>query len=74
MLGTKCPSITSRCSTSAPAATTARTSSPSFAKSLDRIDGRIFNGCMVASRNGGTPGRASKSYRVVTSKVEVAEA
>src|ERR1700739_136902 len=44
MLGTKCPSITSRWIQSAPAASTARTSSPSLAKSEARIDGAITRG------------------------------
>ena len=44
MLGTKCPSITSRWIQSAPAASTARTSSPSFEKSEARIDGAIMRG------------------------------
>jgi hypothetical protein len=42
MFGTKCPSITSTCTQSAPAASIARTSSPSAAKSADRIDGAIL--------------------------------
>src|ERR1041385_1224935 len=44
MLGTKCPSITSRWIQSAPAVSTARTSSPSLAKSEARIDGAITRG------------------------------
>src|SRR6266851_9837572 len=44
MLGTKCPSITSRWIQSAPAWSTARTSSPSLAKSDARIDGAITRG------------------------------
>src|SRR6201999_3034395 len=44
MLGTKWPSITSRWIQSAPAASTARTSSPSLAKSEARIDGAITSG------------------------------
>src|SRR6202047_5675355 len=44
MLGTKCPSITSRWIQSAPAASTARTSSPSLAKSEARIDGAMTRG------------------------------
>src|SRR5277367_3508586 len=44
MLGTKWPSITSRWIQSAPAATTARTSSPSLAKSADRIEGAMITG------------------------------
>src|SRR6185503_19728014 len=44
MLGTKCPSITSRWIQSAPAASTARTSSPSLAKSAARIDGAMTRG------------------------------
>src|ERR1700754_4323133 len=39
MFGTKCPSITSRWIQSAPATSTARTSSPSFEKSDARIEG-----------------------------------
>src|SRR6185312_9837813 len=44
MLGTKCPSMTSRWIQSAPAASTARTSSPSLAKSEARIDGAMTRG------------------------------
>src|SRR6202035_3698633 len=44
MFGTKCPSITSRWIQSAPAASTARTSSPSLAKSEARIDGAMTRG------------------------------
>src|SRR3954454_12711837 len=44
MLGTKCPSITSRWIQSAPAASTARTSSPSLEKSDARIEGAIAGG------------------------------
>src|ERR1700722_16602791 len=44
MLGTKCPSITSSWIQSAPAASTARTSSPSLAKSDARIDGAMTSG------------------------------
>src|SRR5699024_7231126 len=41
MLGTNMPSITSKCSHSAPAALTSSTSRASFAKSADRTDGAI---------------------------------
>ena len=44
MLGTKWPSITSTWIQSAPAASTARTSSPSLAKSAARIDGAMSSG------------------------------
>src|SRR6476659_8500330 len=44
MFGTKCPSITSRWIQSAPAESTARTSSPSLAKSDARIDGAMTRG------------------------------
>src|SRR3979409_1783319 len=44
MLGTKCPSITSRWIQSAPAWSTARTSSASLAKSEARIDGAMTRG------------------------------
>src|SRR5579862_8914610 len=44
MFGTKCPSITSRWIQSAPAASTARTSSPSLEKSDARIDGAMTRG------------------------------
>src|SRR6266404_7694602 len=44
MLGTKWPSITSRWIQSAPAASTARTSSPNLAKSEARIDGAMTRG------------------------------
>ena len=42
MLGTKCPSITSMCSRSAPASCTLRASSPSLEKSDARMEGDIF--------------------------------
>ena len=41
MLGTKCPSITSMWIQSAPASSIVRTSSPSLAKSAERMDGAI---------------------------------
>src|SRR5450631_33160 len=53
MLGTKCPSITSRWIQSAPAWSTARTSSPSLAKSDARIDGAMTRGREL---NGGDMG------------------
>src|SRR3954465_5570987 len=58
MLGTKCPSMTSRWIQSAPAASTARTSSPSLEKSEARIEGAIARGrgakawVMAVSRGG----------------------
>jgi len=42
IFGTKCPSITSTCIQSAPAASAAWTSSPSFEKSADNIEGAII--------------------------------
>ncbi len=56
MLGTKWPSITSTWIQSAPAASTARTSSPSRAKSAARIDGAISRGRCI----GQAPGRRSR--------------
>src|SRR5712671_4174192 len=44
MFGTKCPSITSRWIQSAPAASTARISSPSLEKSAAKIDGAMTRG------------------------------
>ena len=44
MFGTKCPSITSIWIQSAPAASTARTSSPSRAKSAERMEGAMRRG------------------------------
>ena len=44
ILGTKCPSITSTWIQSAPAASTARISSPSLAKSADKIEGASTSG------------------------------
>ena len=44
IFGTKCPSITSTWIQSAPAASMARTSSPSLAKSADRIEGEMMSG------------------------------
>src|SRR5437899_3926407 len=57
MLGTKCPSITSTWIQSAPAPSTARTSSPNRVKSADRTDGATRIGCMVAPRLGTSRGR-----------------
>src|SRR6185436_1743766 len=57
ILGTKCPSMTSTWIQSAPAASTARTSSPSLAKSADRIDGAIIKGRGI----GGPPKRGSRN-------------
>ena len=45
-LGTKCPSITSMWIQSAPASSIARTSSPSLAKSADRIEGAMSGAAM----------------------------
>ncbi len=47
MLGTKCPSMTSTWIQSQPAASTARTSSPSLAKSAERIDGAMMMSIMA---------------------------
>src|SRR5579872_4571268 len=44
MFGTKWPSMTSTWIQSAPALSTARTSSPSLAKSADRMDGAMIRG------------------------------
>jgi hypothetical protein len=44
ILGTKWPSMTSTWIQSAPAASTARTSSPSFAKSAAKIEGAMMSG------------------------------
>src|SRR4051812_1216344 len=57
MLGTKCPSITSRWIQSAPAASTAATASPSREKSEARMEGaiRIF---FVTLRPFGLPARS----------------
>src|SRR4051794_30595260 len=44
MFGTKCPSMTSRWIQSAPAASTARISSPSLEKSDAKIDGAMTSG------------------------------
>src|SRR5580704_2523053 len=49
MLGTKWPSMTSTWIQSAPAASTARTSSPSLAKSAARIDGAMMSGRCTSS-------------------------
>src|SRR5262249_21413828 len=51
ILGTKWPSITSTCTQSQPALSMARTSSPSFAKSADRIEGAIRIGLAMSSRS-----------------------
>src|SRR5260370_40893964 len=55
--GTKCPSITSTWIQSAPADSTARTSSPSLAKSAERIEGATSSGRIAFS------GRASGNTR-----------
>src|SRR5215472_10565254 len=49
MFGTKRPSITSTWIQSAPAASTARTSSASRPKSADRIDGATMTGRLIGS-------------------------
>src|SRR5580698_3128607 len=49
MFGTKRPSITSTWIQSAPAASTARTSSASRPKSAERIEGAIFKVCRAAT-------------------------
>src|SRR5258705_11329149 len=49
MFGTKRPSITSTWIQSAPAASTARTSSPNRVKSADSTEGATSTGCMVAT-------------------------
>ncbi|MNL59059.1 hypothetical protein D3C87_1827520 [compost metagenome] len=48
MFGTKCPSITSQWIQSAPASSIARTSSPSFEKSAERMEGAIRMGRVMA--------------------------
>src|SRR5262245_47334772 len=48
MLGTKWPSITSIWIQSAPASSTARTPSPSLAKSAERMDGEIRSGRVMS--------------------------
>src|SRR5206468_1638000 len=55
-LGTKCPSITSMWIQSAPASSSARTSSPSRAKSAERMDALMRTGRLMPSddlRHGG---------------------
>jgi hypothetical protein len=47
MLGTKCPSITSTCTHSAPPLSMARTSSPSLEKSAARMDGAMIRGRVI---------------------------
>ena len=49
-LGTKWPSITSTWIQSAPASSTARTSSPSRAKSAERMEGAMRTGCCTRER------------------------
>ena len=61
MFGTKCPSIMSRCSQSAPAAATARVSSPSRAKSAARSEGAISDG--TGRHREGSSGRARGAAR-----------
>src|SRR3954451_7412444 len=48
MFGTKCPSITSIWIQSPPARSIARTSSPSLAKSADRMEGAIRIGLVMS--------------------------
>src|SRR6266550_2641905 len=52
MGGTKCPSMTSKCTQSAPACSSAATSSPSRLKSADNSDG-------ATSTRGADPGMAT---------------
>ena len=66
ILGTKWPSITSTWIQSAPAASTARTSSPSFAKSAARIDGAMTSGRGIGApsrRSPNTPVRSGNAQR-----------
>src|SRR5215467_5031151 len=60
MLGTKCPSMTSTWIQSAPAPSTARTSSPSLAKSDARMDGAISSGRAIDSSGGGSRNTARR--------------
>src|ERR1043165_2383583 len=69
MLGTKWPSMTSMCTQSAPAAVMARTSSPSFEKSLARMEGAMTTDEAMpdllapqpGAQGGGVLGRPDKS-------------
>ncbi len=47
IFGTKCPSMTSTCTQSAPAAMMARVSSPNAAKSAERIEGATRTGLRI---------------------------
>src|SRR5947207_2922219 len=62
MLGTKCPSITSRWIQSAPAASTLRTSSPSLEKSDARIDGAMTRGRGANGWDMGASGYGASGY------------
>src|SRR5579863_9651096 len=64
MLGTKWPSITSTCSQSAPAASTAFASSARRAKSAERIDGAMM-GAGMGGVSAAVPTRASLPARLL---------
>src|SRR5262245_49576774 len=59
MLGTKCPSMTSTCTQSHPAASMARTSSPRRAKSAERIEGAIRMSVLTSLPHTTRPGLAA---------------
>src|ERR1700756_4309076 len=65
MFGTKRPSITSTWIQSAPATSTARTSSPSRPKSADRIEGATITGWFIGGSRDQAPLPAAAPQQVV---------
>src|SRR5204863_5777213 len=63
--GTKWPSITSTWIQSAPAESIARTSSPSRAKSAERIEGEMRTGCCTSLSLNGPESRGKESGRLI---------
>src|SRR5579863_1395539 len=56
--------MTSKCTRSAPAASTASTSSPRRAKSAERIEGAIQDGCTVTAPEGSKVGSGQTRERL----------
>ena len=74
MLGTKCPSMTSTCTQSAPCCSIARHSAPKAAKSADRIEGaiRIRRSKLIPALLGQTPPDCKRLSRRIPKRGAVA--
>mmetsp|Transcript_13146 Transcript_13146/g.31149 ORF Transcript_13146/g.31149 Transcript_13146/m.31149 type:complete len:212 (+) Transcript_13146:534-1169(+) len=65
MFGTKRPSMTSTCTQSQPASSMALTSSPSFEKSADRIEGETMTSLLLLRATRGLPPLLAEHRRAV---------